>query len=266
MKATVSAPGSIVLPDRTALERGLPGLLLACSERVYVSITKAERASVQASRHKAFVSKILDGFSEKFNDQKDTNWAVSINSSFFDEAAFGFLPAVTVALVGALMYTTRGLWNPLAIHKNAYEILKPYNNYADAECTVATFGGVLWYRRELSYLTSLWQLPVKIKPAMQKFFVRAVTSAKIQRTRESAVENEGWVKRFAEVLKKEDVNEVSRVMKQRGEITLKSKGNKEWHLCFGKIDNRTTIRTIQLGEEGIRLEKGNPYENNRRPE
>lgn len=254
MSTVVSAPGSIVLPDRKALENGLPGLLLACSQRVYVSITKAVRLNVQPDCYTTVVSHVLNKLFGRFKDEKH-NWTVTVSSSFIDEKEFGFFPAVTVALIGAVMYATKRLWNPLEIHKIAYEILKSESKFADAESTITTFGGVIWYRKELSYLTSLWQLPIRIKPELQQFFLIKAERVEERQFRGSDKETEEWIRQFAEVLKRGDSDELFQVIKRIGEISIFSGEKIQWLLGFGKQDKSTTMKPIRLSEEGIRLEK-----------
>jgi mevalonate kinase len=70
------------------------------------------------------------------------------------------------------MYYFKKIWNPIRINELAYEIeKKQHGNPSGGDNTAVTMGGFIWFRKELEFLKSIWQLPFKPHPSVNHFFL-----------------------------------------------------------------------------------------------
>ena len=84
----------------------------------------------------------------------------------------GSSAAVAVGTVGAVTYFLKKVWNPSAINQIAYEVEKKMHGLpSGGDNTTVTMGGFIWYRKELEFLKSIWQLPFKLPAALDHFFL-----------------------------------------------------------------------------------------------
>jgi mevalonate kinase len=221
---------------------------------------------------------------------------VSVESEIPSGYHLGSSAAVAVATVGACMYFLKKIWNPVSINQLAYEVEKYiHKTPSGIDNTAITFGGFLWYRKELEFLRSFWQLPLKLPPALNHFSLidtgrpkentgEMVSFVKSQKNVQKFLdENETQTKRIAVALKEGDEKILIDAMR-KGERTLEGIGvvsNKVVHTIrsIEKVGGAAKIlggggRTdgvgyllcyshqtpkgsipILLGEEGIRLEQ-----------
>ena len=154
----------------------------------------------------------------------------------------GSSAAVAVAVVAAVIYSMKKVWNLQLINQLSYETeKKKHGTPSGADNTTVTFGGFIWYRKEFEYLRNIWQLPFKLPQKMNHFFL--VDTGKPQETTAEMVaivrdkyntnkkgmekifnDNEYQVKQITEAVKNEDEDKlIGSILK--GEKTWKHAGS-----------------------------------------
>lgn len=285
---TVSVPGKVHLMGEHAVVYGKPALLAAINKRLTVTVTSGRQAQ------DGYILQILGIIQSHFHMQKLPDMQIAIDSDIPTGYHLGSSAAVAVGVVGAVIYFLKKTWNPMVINQLAYEAEKlQHGNPSGGDNTIVTMGGFIWYRKELEFLKSIWQLPFKTK--LNHFFL--IDTGKPQETTGEMVafiakqpnvqkfcaENEIQTKRLAVALKENDERAFMDAMR-RGERTLEDVGvvsksairiirkiekiggaakilggggRKEgvgYLLCYSHNPPNKSIPLV-LGEEGIRLEK-----------
>ncbi len=178
-KVVVSVPGKVHLMGEHAVVYGKPALLAAINLRLSVTIEEQKKknsskekiiiTSTEPADHARYaVDFLLDQF--KINEHPPIN--ITINSQIPAGYHLGSSAAVAVGITGAMMYFFKNLWNPIRINELAYEIeKKQHGNPSGGDNTTVTVGGFVWFRKELEFLKSIWQLPFKPHASLNHFFL-----------------------------------------------------------------------------------------------
>lgn len=172
-KVIVSAPGKLHLSGEHAVVSGKPALLVATSKRVFVTVEQSKSDVFEAKTPipQNFLDALLDVVQKKWQ-QKLANVSLSINSAVPIGAGMGSSGAIAVATIGALQQFLGKSWDKGEINEIAYELEKHlHKNPSGGDNTIATFGGLLWYRREFEFLKTFWLLPFKIPKSFGQFFI-----------------------------------------------------------------------------------------------
>lgn len=170
-KVTVSAPGKLHISGEHAVVYGKPTLIVATSLRLYVTLEKGVSPYLSDIRKKdSYIDAICRVFEEKHTVSLDGDVGVVITSTVPIRSGMGSSAALAVALIGALT-VWRGLaWNVQAINESAYQAEKAkHENSSGSDPAVASHGGLLWYRKELEFLKTLWLLSFKIPKTFAPF-------------------------------------------------------------------------------------------------
>ncbi len=177
-KVTVSVPGKVHLMGEHAVVYGKPALLAAIDLRLSVTIEEQanvgsketiEVVSTEPTDHALYAVRFL---LDQFNVKKYPPLTITIDSEIPAGFHLGSSAAVAVALSGAMMYFFKSLWNPIRINELAYEIeKKQHGNPSGGDNTAVTVGGFIWFRKELEFLKSIWQLPFKPHDGLDHFFL-----------------------------------------------------------------------------------------------
>ena len=237
---TVSAPGKIHLMGEHAVVYGKPALLSAINKRLSVTVSSSTTGLVLKSIEPTdYLQTIVEIVMKHIHITQKPDIIVTVTSDISAGYHLGSSAAVSVATVGALLFYFKKIWNPTLINQLAYEAEKvKHGNPSGGDNTACTFGGLLWYRKELECLKSMWQLPFKSK--LNKFYL--VDTGKPNETTGDMVsyvhsryavnrfkfnklfdENEEQVKRIAEALKSGNEKELVDAIR-RGEWTLERMG------------------------------------------
>lgn len=314
----VSVPGKVHLMGEHAVVYGKPALLSAVNLRMRVSIEADKRPqktkeaiaihSEELIDHARYaVDYLLDQFKVRPIDPV----AITIDSDIPAGYHLGSSAALAVGLSGALMYYYKKLWNPIRINELAYDIeKKQHGNPSGGDNTAVSMGGFIWYRKELEFLKSIWQLPFRPHKSLNHFFLintgrpQESTGEMVALVKEQVEKNpdhmqklldlnEQQVKRVTAALKEGNEDElidairvgektlegmgvVSRgvqpflreIEKSGGAVKILGGGGKAkgvgFLLCYhtdkqlaeriSKTQTYTT-QSIQLGEEGVRLDE-----------
>jgi len=236
---TVSVPGKIHLMGEHAVVYGKPAILAAINKRLTVTLEEGKNTSV------GYVADIIKIVQKHFQTQKEFH--IAIDSDIPQGYHLGSSAAVAVGVVAATSYFLKKVWNPTLFNQLAYEAEKlKHGNPSGGDNTTVTMGGFIWYRKELEFLKSIWQLP--FKTTLNKFYL--IDTGKPQESTKDMVayvashkkqalfdENEIQTKRIAVALKENDEMTLMDAI-QKGERTLER---------MGVVSNKamTIIRNIQ---------------------
>lgn len=171
-KVTVSAPGKLHLSGEHAVVYGNPALIIATSLRLFVTLEKRSGENLLADLRKedAYVNAVAHAFEKKHKTKTDAGIAIDIQSTIPQGSGMGSSAALAVALTGALTVWHGFPWNAQAINEVSYQAEKvKHVNSSGSDPAVATHGGILWYRKELEFLKTLWLLPFKIPKSFSPF-------------------------------------------------------------------------------------------------
>ena len=228
---TVSVPGKIHLMGEHAVVYGKPAILAAINKRLTVTVEGG------ASNTTGDVADILQIVQTHFKQTKPMR--LTIHSEIPEGYHLGSSAAVAVAVVAAASYFLKNVWNPVLFNQLAYEAEKlKHGNPSGGDNTAVTMGGLIWYRKELEFLKSIWQLP--FTPKLHHFYVIdtgkpeettgemvAMVKSKVKSQKSQMQnyfdENEVQTKRIAVALKENDENVLIDAMR-KGERTLEGIG------------------------------------------
>lgn len=170
---TVSVPGKIHFMGEHAVVYGKPALLTAINLRMRVSVVaggkKTTIVSSEPTEYAAYAArKVIDWY----GIQDPQPVTVTIESDVLPGHHLGSSAATAVGVVAAITYFYKKLWNPDVINQIAYEVeKKQHGNPSGGDNTAVTMGGFLWYRKELEFLRSIWQIPLTLSPSLDHFYL-----------------------------------------------------------------------------------------------
>lgn len=211
-KVTVSAPGKLHLAGEHAVVYGKPAIVVATSLRLYVTLDVSDEGVTMAQCRKkdAYIDAIVSVFEKKYGVITPRNIHITIGSTIPPGSGMGSSAALAVALLGALTFWHGLPWNTQTLSDIAYQAEKTkHNTSSGSDPAVATHGGILWYRKELEFLKTLWLLPFKI-PKTFTPFVLINTGRK---------ENTGDLVSYVEQVKKQNERNFSLLLHEIEEVT-----------------------------------------------
>ncbi len=178
-KVVVTVPGKVHLMGEHAVVYGKPALLAAINLRLSVTIEEQlkksstpEKIIIMSTEPTEHARYAVDFLLDQFKVKDPTAFKIIIDSQIPAGFHLGSSAAVAVGLSGAMMYFFKKLWNPIRINELAYEIeKKQHGNPSGGDNTTVTVGGFVWFRKELEFLKSIWQLPFKPHESLNHFFL-----------------------------------------------------------------------------------------------
>jgi len=171
-KVTVSAPGKLHLSGEHAVVHGNPAIIIATSLRLFVTLEKQSGGKRLSDFRKedAYINAIVEEFEKKHGTKTDNGIGIDVQSTIPQGNGMGSSAALAVATAGALAVWHGFPWNTAVINEIAYQAEKvKHANSSGSDPAVATHGGILWYRKELEFLKTLWLLPFKIPKTFAPF-------------------------------------------------------------------------------------------------
>ncbi|MCX6793837.1 MAG: hypothetical protein NTY06_01910, partial [Candidatus Gottesmanbacteria bacterium] len=179
----------------------------------------------------------VDFLLEQLKITKHPPMTITINSDIPAGYHLGSSAAVAVALSGAVVYFFKKLWNPMKINELAYEIeKKQHGNPSGGDNTTVTVGGFVWFRKELEFLKSIWQLPLKLSSALNHFHLIDTGRPKENTGEMVAYVHTNYLIHTAQYKKLFDINE-----EQTKRITVAIKEG----------DEKTLIDAIRKGQRSL---------------
>lgn len=171
-RVVVSAPGKVILMGEHAVVYGKPALLASVNSRLTVTISKSPAFQIIAAEGKDYIQHIIETNRLAFRIPSDPLVAIKIESAIPVGYHLGSSAALGAALIGALSFFFRNIWNPSQINQLAYESEKfIHGNASGVDPAAVISGGLIWYRKELDFLRSIWQLPFKPHSRLNRFFL-----------------------------------------------------------------------------------------------
>lgn len=186
---TVSAPGKVILSGEHAVVYGYPALLSAINRRIVVKVRLAKSLQVSSNHpsttHATMaVKRILE-----ILGSRNSKLLVSIDSNIPVGSGLGSSAALAVASSAALTKLKSKFWNLRQINEIAYRIEKlQHGNPSGGDNTISTFGGFMWYRKEVEGFKTFLQ--VKIKKKLPDLFLldsgkpKETTAQMVQKVKE----------------------------------------------------------------------------------
>jgi len=170
---TVSVPGKIHLMGEHAVVYGKPALLSAINLRLRVTVEEGKRGvDIISSEPSDYIRHAVEVIKEEYKLLSLPSMKITVTSDIPAGYHLGSSAAVAVGTVGAVTYFLKKVWNPAAINQIAYEVEKKmHGNPSGGDNTTVTMGGFIWFRKELEFLKSIWQLPFKPHPNVHHFFL-----------------------------------------------------------------------------------------------
>src|SRR3990167_7667274 len=239
--SAVSVPGKIFLMGEHSVVYGKPAILSAINRRVYVRVAIADNGKHEIeSGDNQFIGNVLELTALHLKIKTLPYLKVKITSQLKKGYHLGSSAAVAAAVIAAVLYHLKKIWNPELVNQLAYSAEKAKHGLpSGADNTAVIFGGLIWYRNELSYLKSIWQLP--LKSGLLNNFYLADTGKGEESTKEMVamvkkryldnrqlyqrlfISNEEAVRNIAESLKTDDEDGLIQAIRKGG-FTLKKMG------------------------------------------
>jgi len=171
-KVTVSAPGKVILLGEHAVVYGKPAIISAINMRLTVTVSDSKEPEIIAEEGKEYIHHILTSVGKHLKIDSIPPLRLEISSDIPIGYHLGSSAALGAAIVGALVYHWKKIWNPMLINQLAYESEKFIHvNSSGVDPAAVVSGGLIWYRKELDFLRSIWQLPFKPTRNMNHFFL-----------------------------------------------------------------------------------------------
>ena len=211
-----------------AVVYGKPAIIASINRRLTVSVQEGKNTST------GYVADILAIVQKHLKTR--ASCSIEITSDIPAGYHVGSSAAVAVGVVAATTYFFKKIWNPSLFNQLAYEAEKlKHGNPSGADNTAVTFGGLIWYRKELEFLKSIWQLPFTLSSRLNHFFLidtgspkettgEMVAFVKMQKNLQKFLNaNEIQTKRMTIAIKERDEQSLIDAM-QKGEKTLETIG------------------------------------------
>ena len=171
-KVIVSAPGKLHLSGEHAVVYGNPAIAISTSLRLTVTLELQNgKTTLRAMRNEdAYIDTIVKAFESQYGIFPDDGLYLRIDSAIPPGSGMGSSASLAVALIGALSVWYGLPWNTKIINDTAYQAEKvQHGNSSGSDPAIATNGGIIWYRKELEFLKTLWLLTLKIPSAFMPF-------------------------------------------------------------------------------------------------
>lgn len=170
MKTSFSAPAKVILSGEHAVVYGKPAFVSAV--QLYLTCT-VDKASAEIKDDK--FRHITDAVREYLRSHKisfaDEPASIRISSAIPVGRGLGSSAALSVAAVAALLtyYAPDEKFTQDTINSLAYKVEKMFHkNPSGVDNSAATFGGLLYYRKEFEFLKCISALTFKIPPAIEQ--------------------------------------------------------------------------------------------------
>lgn len=172
MAITVSAPGKVFLMGEHAVVYGKPALLSCINKRVYVTVENCKGEISIDSEDNQFILSVIKLVKIHYKLNNLPAFKIKVNSEIQKGYHLGSSASVSVAVIAALIYYLKKIWHPQIVNKLSFEAEKlKHGNPSGADNSCVTFGGFVWFRKELEFLKSIWQVSLAVNPSLNHFYL-----------------------------------------------------------------------------------------------
>ena len=169
---TVSVPGKVNIMGEHAVVYGMPSLLAAVNLRLTVSVEPFPTFEIISGEPTEYVRYAAEFLSHEYQIPELPHVKITIRSDIPAGYHLGSSAAVVAGTIAALMYYLKKVWNPATTNQFAYEVeKKQHGNPSGGDNTTVTMGGLIWFRKELEFLKSIWQLPFTLPSSLNHFYL-----------------------------------------------------------------------------------------------
>ena len=162
---TVSAPGKLHVSGEHAVVYGNPALIVATSLRLYSTLERNGDAPTIGTlrENDPYIAAILEVFSAAYDQPVEDSLHLAVQSAIPVGAGMGSSAALAVSLIGALTTWYQKPWSIQKINELANKAEKQkHGNSSGSDPAIAANGGILWYRKELEFLKTMWLLSMRV--------------------------------------------------------------------------------------------------------
>lgn len=178
-KITYSAPAKVILSGEHAVVYGKPALVSAIDLRLKFSLWQKQ---VSPDNHLSNdrdldgniedIANLIRNFLEKKKEliNRNNRYQYGIDSSIPSGRGLGSSAALSVAAAAAFLefFSGKG-FDSETINSLAYKVEKKFHqNPSGVDNTVSSFGGLIYYRKELEFLKNIGRLNFKIPPKIEQ--------------------------------------------------------------------------------------------------
>lgn len=156
----VSAPGKIILSGEHAMVYGYPAVLSAIDRRLNLNLCQENDEIKIISDHPPDLAEYgIRQVTKELKVSDRQGWTAKIDSNIPPTGGMGSSAALSVAIAAALYFSTKKKLDLKEINKMAYQIeTRQHRRPSGGDNTVSTYGGFLWYRKEVENLKTFSSL------------------------------------------------------------------------------------------------------------
>lgn len=176
MQVKASVPGKIILSGEHAVVYGKPAIAAAVDKRLTVTL-QSRNDGKKIIQTDADDTKLIDAAIKVVKnglEMQKKGFDLNVKSEIPIGAGMGSSAAVAVAVAATLVVASTGQskLDLEKINKLAYEVERiQHGTPSGIDNFTVTFGGFLWYRKELEFLKTFWKLQFKVTKDMQHFYL-----------------------------------------------------------------------------------------------
>lgn len=209
---TVSVPGKVHLMGEHAVVYGRPALLAAINLRLTVSLESSQDGNkIVPALATPYVKPILEIVRKHLHLQSLPAMKIKIKSEIPIGYHLGSSAAAAVATSAACLYFLRKTWDMPLVNQLAYEAEKIYHgNPSGGDNTAVTYGGFLWYRKELEFIKGMVQLAFKLPTKLNHFYLidtgkPAETTREMVELVKSKMQSASWRTKMEESMNQNEI-------------------------------------------------------------
>ena len=171
-KVKVSVPGKIHLLGEHAVVYGKPAILTTIDRRLFAEISPNEKLIIDCSEDKTLIKKAIEIVEKELKLKSPLKVKIKIESDIPYGRHVGSSAAISVAVVSALIYYLKGIWDLNLFNKLAYEVEKAqHGNPSGGDNSTICFGGLIWFQKLSEDKKVIKKLPFTISDKIANNFV-----------------------------------------------------------------------------------------------